>query len=236
MQTFKKYGGMLVKEEIIRIEDIIDALKSKWQMIVIAMLITTIIAAAAAFFFVKPKYEASTKLFIGKEASGQSTYNSSDVQMYQNILKTYVDIIKTDDLINSAIEGKDVDKDSSQIKSSLTVEPLTGTQIIKVSYVSTDKNECKTVVENIANEFVSKSTTRISNADVQIIDTVKLPQSPISPNKKLYILVGALVGLLAGCVVVILQEFLDNTFKDKEQVESILDIPVIGVIPNEDKI
>lgn len=225
-----------MKDETIRIEDIINDLKSKWQMIVIIMLSTTIIAAAASFFLIKPKYEASTKLFIGKEANSQSSYNSSDVQMYQNILKTYVDIIQTDDLITKALKDADINKTSDEVKASLTVQPVLNTQIIKLSYISTDKNECKAVVENIANEFVTESKSLISNANVQIIDTVKLPQYPISPNKKLNILIGAIIGLIVGVGIVLVQGFLDNTFKDKEQVEEILNLPVIGTIPNEEKV
>lgn len=30
-------------------------------------------------------------------------------------------------------------------------------------------------------------------------------------------------------------EFMDNTFKTKEQIESQLELPAIGVIPNEDE-
>lgn len=224
-----------MNEENIRIEDIIDAIKSRWQMILSLTLIATIIAVIVSFFFIKPKYEASTKLFIGKETSSENKYNSSDVQMYQSLLKTYVDVIKTDDLISSAIDNKNIDKTSQQIKSSLSVEAVANTQIIKISYVSDDKNECKRVVENIANTFVNKSSELISNANVQIVESVRLPEKPVSPNKKLNIAIAAVVGLAIGIGIALLQEFLNNTFKEKEQVEALLGVPVIGTIPNEEK-
>ncbi|MDD6795956.1 MAG: Wzz/FepE/Etk N-terminal domain-containing protein [Clostridiaceae bacterium] len=224
-----------MNEENIRIEDIIDAIKSRWQMIVSLTLIATIIAVIVSFFFIKPKYEASTKLFIGKETSSENKYSSSDVQMYQSLLKTYVDVIKTDDLISSAVDNKNINKTSEQIKSSLSVEAVANTQIIKISYVSNDKNECKSVVENIANTFVNKSSELISNANVQIVESVRLPEKPVSPNKKLNIAIAAFIGLAVGIGIALLQEFLNNTFKEKEQVEALLGVPVIGTIPNEQK-
>ena len=41
--------------------------------------------------------------------------------------------------------------------------------------------------------------------------------------------------LWLGVGLALLLEFMDNTFKDKEQTEKILGLPVLGSIPNEDK-
>ena len=41
---------------------------------------------------------------------------------------------------------------------------------------------------------------------------------------------------MIGAGLAILLEFLDNTFKDKEQIEKVLDLPVLGSIPNSEKV
>ena len=221
-------------QESIKIEDIIDALKSRWQMIVGIALVAIILSTVVSFFLIKPKYQASTKLFIGKDSSDtvkESSYNSSDILMYQNLLKTYVDVIKTNDLISKAISGKSIVSSTAAIKGGLTVEAVTSTQILEISYVSTDKNESKEVVDAVATQFIKTSNELIGNANVKIIESVTLPESPISPNKKLNIAIAALLGLMVGVGLALLLEFMDNTFKDKEQVENILGLPVLGSIP-----
>jgi len=223
-----------MNEESIKIEDIIDALKSRWQMIIGIALIATILSTAVSFFLIKPKYEASTKLFIGKESSDSvkdSSYNSSDVQMYQSLLKTYVDVIKTDDLIGKAISGKNITTSSESIKDGLTVEAVPSTQILKIAYKSTNKNESKEVVDSVAKEFIKTSSELIANANVKIVETVKLPEAAVSPNKKLNIAIAAIFGLMIGVGLALLLEFMDNTFKDKEQAENVLGLPVLGSIP-----
>ena len=55
-----------MKEETIRIEDILDGVKKRWQLIVSITLAVTIIATVANFFLIKPKYQATTDIFIGK--------------------------------------------------------------------------------------------------------------------------------------------------------------------------
>lgn len=225
-----------MNQENIKVQDIVDAIKSRWQLIVSITLTSVIIASFFTFFIVKPKYEASTKLFIGKESSENKdqSYSSNDVQMYQKLLKTYSDVIMTSDLVERALSSESLDVDSELVLAGLTVTPKTDTQILQIQYINTDKNLAMEVVDAITQEFVKTSSELISNANVKIIETVKLPQSPVSPNKKLNISVAFVLGLLISTTLALVLEFMNNTFKYKEQVENILGVPVIGTIPNTD--
>ncbi|HCW53459.1 MAG TPA: hypothetical protein DG753_06925 [Clostridium sp.] len=127
-------------EEIIRIEDIIDVLKKRWKIIISVTVIATIISAIISFFVIAPKYEASTKLFIGKEQnqSADQSYNNNDVQMYQKLLKTYAEVITTNDLVGRAINNTNLNLKSLDVLGSLTVTPRADTQILEISYTNTD--------------------------------------------------------------------------------------------------
>lgn len=225
-----------MNQENIKVQDIVDAIRNRWQLIVSITLTSVIIASFFTLFIVKPKYEASTKLFIGKESSENKdqSYSSNDVQMYQKLLKTYSDVIMTSDLVERALSSESLDVDSELVLAGLTVTPKTDTQILQIQYTNTDKNLAMEVVDAITQEFVKTSSELISNANVKIIETVKLPQSPVSPNKKLNISVAFVLGLLISTTLALVLEFMNNTFKDKEQVENILGVPVIGTIPNTD--
>ncbi|WP_294349307.1 Wzz/FepE/Etk N-terminal domain-containing protein [uncultured Clostridium sp.] len=225
-----------MNQENIKVQDIVDAIRNRWQLIVSITLTSVIIASFFTLFIVKPKYEASTKLFIGKESSENKdqSYSSNDVQMYQKLLKTYSDVIMTSDLVERALSSESLDVDSELVLAGLTVTPKTDTQILQIQYTNTDKNLAMEVVDAITQEFVKTSSELISNANVKIIETVKLPQSPVSPNKKLNISVAFVLGLLISTTLALVLEFMNNTFKYKEQVENILGVPVIGTIPNTD--
>lgn len=224
-----------MNEEIIKIEDIMDVLRKRWKMILSITLIATIFSAIISFFIISPKYEASTKVFIGKENSqGQEQrYDNNDVQMYQKLLKTYAEIIKTNDLVEQAINSEKLDLVSEDVLKGLTVTPRADTQILEISYTSNDKLLAKEVVDSITNEFIKSSTELISNGNVKIIESVKVPENPVSPNKKMNIAIAFLLGLMVSAGASFLIEFMDNSFKNKEQAEEILGLPVIGVIPDE---
>lgn len=227
-----------MNEESIKIQDIVDALKKKWQLIVSITLASTIIATVVSFFLISPKYEASTKLFIGKESSPSTdqNYNSNDVQMYQKLLKTYSVTIATSDLVQRAFDDAGIDVSPDKALGGLAVTPQTDTQILEISYTSENKEECKDVVQAITDEFIKTSPELITNANVKVIQEVKLPTAPVSPNKKLNIAVGFLLGLAIGVGIALLLAIMDSTFKDKEQLEQIMGLPVLGVIPDTEKV
>lgn len=226
-----------MNEEIIRIEDIIDVLRKRWKIIVSVTAIATIISAIISFFVISPKYEASTKLFIGKEQTqnADQSYNSSDVQMYQKLLKTYAEVITTNDLVGRAIDDTNLSLKSLDVLGSLTVTPRADTQILEISYTNTDPEVAKEIVESLTNEFINYSVELIPNGNVKIIEEVRLPEKPVSPNKKLNIAIAFLLGLMISVGFSFLIEFMDNTFKTKEQIENELGLPAIGVIPNEEQ-
>lgn len=222
-----------MKEEVIKIEDIVYALRKRWKLIIIITLACTILSAILSFFVIKPKYEAKTKVFIGKEEAGNNKeYSNNDVVMYQKLMKTYAEILKTTDLIDKALGQADLDLKTSEILENLTVVPSADTQILEIKYTSTNKNQCIEVVEAITKEFITESKDLIPNGNIKIIQKAELPKNPVSPNKTLNILIAFLLGLMISIGLVFLLEYLDNTFKTSEELEKFLGIPVIGIIPD----
>lgn len=237
--NLKKYidNGEFIymNKEFVKIEDIINIIMKRWKMILSVTLITTLFSIVTSLFIISPKYQASTKVFIGKQENTQGqeqSYNSSDVQMYQKLLKTYAEIIKTNDLIGRAINFESLDLKSENILNSLTVTPRADTQILEIKYTSTDKILAKDVVNSVTNEFIKSSKELIPNGNVKIIESVKVPENPVSPNKKMNIGIAFLLGLMISIGLSFLLEFIDNTFKTREQMEEILGLPVLGAIPD----
>lgn len=220
-----------MEEQEIRLDEVFNSLKKRWIMIVSLTLIAAIISAAISFFVIKPKYEATTKIFIGKDGTEDSAYSQSDVTMLQNLLKTYSEVIKTKDLTENAIDDSNLDLEVNEVLANLSVTSIASTQIIKISYQSQDPQEAKIILEKITNSFIEKSKELIPNGNVKVIETVEYPENPISPNKKMNIAIAGILGLMLGVGIALLIEFLDNTYKNKEQIERELELPVLGMIP-----
>lgn len=222
-----------MNEENINISKILDVLKKRYKMIIAITLAFTIITVLISFFVIKPKYKVTTKLFIGKEQSKTEGYDSNDITMYQMLLSTYAEVV-TNDLIEKALKNRQIDEEIEDIEESLKVMPRVDTQILEISYTGTDKEAAVYIVENITNEFINESKKLIPNGNIKVIQKAKIPEKPVSPNKKLNIVIAFVLGLMVSVALSLLLEFMDNTYKSKEELEKILDLPVIGVIPELD--
>ena len=223
-----------MEEQVISISEIIDAVKKRWKIIALTTVLATVVSGIFSFFIISPTYEASTKIFIGKEGAESEGYNSSDVSMYQNLIKTYSELIKTKDLVNKAIDNSQYDLSVNSVLNGITVNTLTGTQILQISYQSKSPSIAKNMLESITNEFITKAEELVPNGNVKILESVELPKNPVAPNKTMNIAIAFILGMMVGFGIVFLLEYLDNTYKNKEQLEKDLDIPVLGVIPMSD--
>ena len=221
-----------MEEQVISISEIFEALKKRWILIVSITLVTTLISGVLSFFVIKPTYETSTKVFIGKEESNVEGYNTNDIQMYQKLLQTYAETIKTNEVIEAAIKNTNTNLTVEEVKKSLTVTPISDTQILQIKYQNKNPQVAKKILGNITDEFIILAKELVPNGNVRVIEAVQLPENPVAPNKKMNIAIAFLLGLMVSVGVVFLLEYLDNTFKSKENLEKELDIPVIGLIPS----
>ena len=221
-----------MEEQIISIEEIFEALKKRWKMIALITILATVVSGIFSFFVIKPVYEASTKVFIGKEESSEEGYNSNDIAMYQKLLKTYSEAIKTRDLLTSAIKDTEYDVTPGEVASGLTVTHVSDTQVLQIKYKSLDPEEAAVILKSITTNFIKTAKELVPNGNVRVIEAVETPKNPVSPNKVMNIAIAFILGLMVSIGLVFLLEYMDNTYKTKEQLENELEIPVLGVIPN----
>ncbi|HHQ4319006.1 TPA: YveK family protein [Clostridium perfringens] len=227
-----------MEENTISLQEIVYALKKRWKLIALITIAATLVSAILSFFVIKPQYEATTKLFIGKqESQDNNAYNNSDVMMYQQLMKTYAELVKTSDLVTKAVKNADLTYNQEEIKvilKNLNSNPSADTQILSLSFKGENPKEVLKLTEAITNEFILESKELIPNGNVQVIQKAQLPEHPVSPNKTLNIIIAFVLGLMVGVGVVLLLEYLDNTFKSREELEKTLELPIIGTIPDYD--
>ena len=222
-----------MEEQVISISEIFEALKKRWILIVSITLVATLISGVLSFFVIKPTYETSTKVFIGKEESNVEGYNTNDIQMYQKLLQTYAETIKTNEVVQAAINStNNTDLTVPAVKGALTVTPVSDTQILQIKYQNKNPQVAKRILGNITDEFIILAKELVPNGNVRVIEAVQLPENPVAPNKKMNIAIAFLLGLMVSVGLVFLLEYIDNTFKSKENLEKELGIPVIGLIPS----
>jgi tyrosine-protein kinase Etk/Wzc len=68
-------------------------------------------------------------------------------------------------------------------------------------------------------------------SDVSVVNPAVMPQAPITADNKIKVIIGAMMGIVLGITLAFILETLDTSIGTIEDVENVIKLPVLGVIP-----
>jgi len=87
------------------------------------------------------------------------------------------------------------------------------------------------LTEKQKNTQLSARLSGLKTSNISIVDRARVPKDPVSPKKKLNLILALLMGLFGGVGLCFVFEYLDNTVKGPDDVERLAGLPSLGVIP-----
>lgn len=226
------------------ISEVLDGIKDKWKNVVLIVLSFLLISSIYNIFFINKEYESNVKIFIGKQKFKNitETYNNEEINLYQRLITTYSEVIKSKKLINESIKGSKMNYLQDKYKNinydllmeNLTVNPIANTQIIEIKYKSLNPQQSYDLLYSITENLISYSKELYPNVNITILEQVHVNLKPLM-NKKLTIIgLGLMLGLIVGIGGIIGVMYLNNTYKNQKSLEEEIGLTVIGVIPKID--
>lgn len=92
----------------------------------------------------------------------------------------------------------------------------------------------KSRYDKLENDYIAdKMRLMAPRASIKIFSRPVAAGAPSSPNYRLNLIVGAVVGLISGLVVAVVYNYFDTSVKSLEDAERHLGLPVLGVIPQD---
>ncbi|MFI5294146.1 MAG: GumC family protein [Thermodesulfovibrionales bacterium] len=91
----------------------------------------------------------------------------------------------------------------------------------------TSKQLFDAIIKKIKEQDISQD---IRTVDVWVVEKAEVPKMPFKPNNARDALLGLVIGLFGGIGAAFFVEYLDNTVKSTEDVETKLGVPVLGVV------
>jgi len=224
-----------MREEIeLDISGILSLLKKRFAMIAAITISLALIAGILSFYVLKPVYQAQATIIVGKAAADSRTQQYSDVMMYQNLVKTYIEIAKSKSVANAAKSKLGSEISASEIQQDTTISTKEGTQLIIISVKNKNAQQTVNIVNALSEAFIEESKKVFpTGVDVQIMDKPEFPSAPVSPKKVFNIALAAVLGLFLSVLLAFILDYMDRTIKDEKDVEKYLNLPVIGIIPKD---
>ncbi|HWQ42533.1 MAG TPA: Wzz/FepE/Etk N-terminal domain-containing protein [Desulfosporosinus sp.] len=223
-------------EEEIDLRQYLGVLRKRWIIVVVIPLIAALTSGVISFFILKPVYQASTTLIVGKKAaeSGQAAQQMLDNNVLlanQQLAKTYATIAQSRTVEQNVIKDLDLPMTVAGLDKMIAINPVKTTEVLEIMVTNETPELAASIANKMAEEF-SKTVIEIKKVDsVSILDIAEIPTNPVKPNKTLNMLIAFIVGLMAAVGLVFLLEYFDNTVKTSNDIEQLLGIPVLGVIP-----
>lgn len=219
-------------DRLIDIKEILDLLKSKLWIILLAIMITTGFGVYKAINMTE-SYQGSSKIFVGKGDSLLNYYPEIEIKYYSDLMNTFNEVIKIGDLLDNILKSSNIDKTAAEVGAGITITGAEKSPIFTVTYSSPNQDNMKEIINAVANEFSNYIKKMLPETDIKIIDEVRV--SPIIPNKKKVIMVAFIVGIIISIGIIFVLDYLDDTIKSKEKLEKLLPIPVLGELPKHEK-
>jgi capsular polysaccharide biosynthesis protein len=223
-------------EEEIEIRQFWQILRKRWILVLVLPVIAALISGLISFYVLKPVYQASTTLIVGEKAS-ESPQSAGEMLDYDVLLaneklaKTYGAIAQSRTVVQKVIDDLNLRVKVEELNKLISVKPVADTELLEIQVNNTSPELAALIANTMVQEF-SKAVIDIKNVDsVSIVDKAVIPEKPILPRKILNVLVAFAAGLMTAIGLVFLLESMDNSVKSSEDVEKLLGIPVLSVIP-----
>ncbi|UXR37136.1 Wzz/FepE/Etk N-terminal domain-containing protein [Staphylococcus simulans] len=217
-------------EKAIDLNKLIKILKKNLKILITLPVITLVIGVLLSVLVFKPEYESSTQILVNqKEHDGDMM--AQQVQSNLQLVKTYSDIIKSPrilDEVSKQLKGK---HSAKELSSMLTVDNQAESQIMNINVRSGNEKDAQNVANKITKVF-SDEASQIMNIDNVSILSKAEQAKKVSPKPVQNAIVAFLLGIIISLVIIFLKETLDKRIKTEEDVEEILNLPVLGSIPD----
>ncbi|WP_048345625.1 YveK family protein [Limosilactobacillus mucosae] len=126
--------------------------------------------------------------------------------------------------------GQGYSMTTSQLSDAITIKTQTNSQVFSVS-VETDNPKKSAAAANTIASVFKKRIKKIMNVNnVTIVARATTPSKPSSPNVKLFMLAGAVLGLLISFMIVLMRDLMDTSVRDNDFMVDELGLTNLGQI------
>ena len=206
-------------------------IKNIWIIVLCAVLVAGLLLGYAVAF-VTPTYEAEISMYINNSSNKNGVVNASDLSVALKLVTTYVNIVKSDSVLDQVIEELDLNMSAATVRTMLTAEAVDETEMFRVRIAHEDPEMAAKIANTIGQIAPKKITEIIDGSSAKIVDMAKVPTKQASPDYVKTTILGLLIGTALSIAVVVIRDFMDVRIKSEEDLAEISSEPILGVIPD----
>lgn len=125
-----------------------------------------------------------------------------------------------EDLLSKALDGQKAEVNAMSEK------------MLQYNILKREAESNKTLYDGLQTKLKeAQISSGLKSSNIRIVDPAMVPSTPARPAKTRNILLAFFVGLIGGIGLALLREYLDNTVKTPDDVETLSRLPSLAVVP-----
>lgn len=220
------------------LQEYAKVLRTRWLTVCLSTLVV-VVGAVAVTLVTTPLYQASTRLFVSTTTGGATAadlYQGN--RLSQDRVLSYTQLITGESLARRTVDKLDLDMTAGELRANVKATAKANTVLIDVSVKDPSPVQARDIANALSDEFVVMVRELETPEDgsrpyarVVVEQRATILAKPASPNVLRNILTGLGLGLILGIGLALLRDLLDNTVKDRQTVEDITGVGLVGTIP-----
>lgn len=219
------------------LQDFIKLLRSRWLTVSVTTLVV-VLGAVAVSLLTTPLYQASTRLFVSTASAASATELYQGNLYSQQRVVSYTELLMGETLAQRTIDKLGLDMSAADLRAHVKASSKPDTVLIDVGVLDQSPVRARDIANALSDEFVAMVSELETpagggkpDARVVVEQRATIPGQPVIPETARNISVGVALGVLLGIGLAVLRELLDNTVKNRETVEEITHVGLVGAIP-----
>ena len=215
--------------EEINLKELFDYFIDKIKYIIIATLVCCLIGGIYTKFLTVPMYKSSTTVILGSNQEGTGI-TQSDISINNNLVSTYAEIIKSRRVLEQVQKELNESYTYKELASEISVSSINNTQIIKITVEDNNALNAKIIANLVAKVFTVEVPELYNLDNVHILDVAIEEDEPYNINVAKSSIIGGVLGLVISSGIFFVIYYFDRTAKSVEQVEEVLQMPILGSV------
>ena len=217
MNNLNKNNHLIVnsRHKELDIKELLQVIKKRLWIVVVMTVLFTVFAGVYSVFFTTPLYQSSSRIIINADPE------------YRKTLQV---IIKDSTVMEKVSRELSLERAPDTLAGQIGVQSIDDSQVVSITVIDTNPKMAANIANTTAKVFREEVVNIVSFNNVQLLSDAQINKQPINDNQARNIMIGLVIGLVAGDGLVLFLQSLDDSVNSEEEVEEFLGIPVLGKV------
>lgn len=195
---------------------------------IVAMLTSAVISS----FVLTPVYKSTTTIMVLRDQMTPfSEININTLTLNQRLVRTYGELARSRAVAEEVIKNSNLNFTPAELSSKIQVDLAGDTEVLRITASDSNPAVAALIANGVAQALSGKVHKILNVKNIQVLDPAIPSDTPVSPKTFLNIILAGILGIIITVAIIFVREYLDDTIRSPEEIESYLKLPVLGLIP-----